>query len=203
MSNSSDINEPRVSAAYREVATETTPAHLDRKVLEAARAGTQTRYGLARAWMRPLAWAATIALSFAFILQLTLEDEMPANGAIPIPTDRVDLAPAPASTRSEILELREAADEAILKAKELDQRAVSQSPARSVPEPAPAALDDATAAAARIAHPEPCDAAARASAATWFECIEALRRRGFVEAADAELVTLRAEFPDFRAPAMN
>ena len=63
MSKKPDTHEPRVSASYREIATETAPAHLDRKVLEAARAASRTRYGLARAWMRPLAWAATIARS--------------------------------------------------------------------------------------------------------------------------------------------
>jgi hypothetical protein len=201
MSNNSDTHEPRVSATYREVATETTPAHLDRKVLQAARAGARTRYGLARAWMRPLAWAATIALSFAFVLQMTQEDDAPPPADTAIPEGRVEPAVIPPSTGGDVVELREASREAVTKAKELNERAMPQAPARAASEFAPAALDDT--AVMRFADPVSCDAAARASATSWYECIEALREKGLDEAADAELEALRAAFPDFRAPAAD
>jgi cell division protein FtsN len=65
----------RVSDAYRDIATQTTPADLDETVLRLAVSAEPSRYGLARAWVRPLAWAATIALSLAFVLELSqLED---------------------------------------------------------------------------------------------------------------------------------
>lgn len=203
MIDKSDTPEPRVSETYRELATETTPAHLDHKVLEAARTGARTRYGLARAWLRPLAWAATISLSFAFVLQLNLEDDAPAMDEAALPTDSVDSVPIRDSTPRDKLELRDSSGDAITKAKELNRRAVSQAPARSVPAPSAAILNDTAAAAARTVIAEGCDAEARASAATWYECSEALRQQGFVEAADAELEALQTEFPDFRAPVTN
>ena len=45
----------RVSAAYRDLATETTPERLDRRILERAARESRSRYGAVRAWMRPLA----------------------------------------------------------------------------------------------------------------------------------------------------
>lgn len=64
------VEDTRVTDAYRAVANECAPDHLNRKILTmAARAATP--YARARAWMRPAAWAATIALSFAFVLELT------------------------------------------------------------------------------------------------------------------------------------
>ncbi|MBT8106378.1 MAG: hypothetical protein HKP05_12160 [Woeseiaceae bacterium] len=197
MSNKSDTHEPRVSAIYREVATETTPAHLDRSVHEAARAGARTRYGLARAWMRPVAWAATIALSFAFVLQLTQDDDIPGTA---IPENRAEPALIPAGTDGAVVEPRSAAGGDIMKAKELSESTVPQAPARSALELAPSAVD---AAAAGFTDPVSCGAAARASAASWYECIEALREKGLNEAADVELEALQTAFPEFSAPNAN
>jgi hypothetical protein len=60
-----------VTRAYREIADERTPGHLDRAVLaRAARAG-RPGYARSRAWTRPLAWAATIVLSVAIVLEFT------------------------------------------------------------------------------------------------------------------------------------
>ena len=194
MSKNSDT---RVSTTYREVATETTPAHLDKKVLEAAQAGARTRYGLARAWMRPLAWAATIALSFAFVLQMTREDDVPPAAETAIEEDRIEQVPVPASTKRDVVELRETSGDAIMRAKELGDRPMPQAPARAA-EVAPIALDDM--ATARFGAPVSCDAAARASPVSWYECIEALREKGRDEAANAEFEALLAAFPDFRPP---
>ena len=83
----------QVTEAYREIATETAPAALDEQILGAARRDARTRYGLARAWMRPVAWAATIALSFAFILEMTYfnEDPLVVDQAMPVREEqRVD-----------------------------------------------------------------------------------------------------------------
>ena len=61
-----------VSARYRELANETTPAHLDDKVLRAA-ANRAAHPGWSRSmrWTRPMAWAATIALCLAITLQVS------------------------------------------------------------------------------------------------------------------------------------
>ncbi len=55
--------------AYRRIATETTPPHLDEAVLAAAAtAGSPAKKGLWQ-WRRPLAWATMIGLSFAIVLE--------------------------------------------------------------------------------------------------------------------------------------
>jgi hypothetical protein len=46
-----------------------------------------------------------------------------------------------------------------------------------------------------------CDAVARASAESWYECIERLRDERLTDAARQELDALLVEFPDFREPA--
>lgn len=61
----------RVSETYRSLATERPPARLDREVLRMAAREARTPYAAARAWMRPLAWATTIAICLAIAVQLT------------------------------------------------------------------------------------------------------------------------------------
>ena len=56
---------------YRELASEKTPPELDRQVLAMAARGGRTRHGRARAWIRPVAWAATIVLGVAAVLEVT------------------------------------------------------------------------------------------------------------------------------------
>ena len=69
--NQDDARDDAVSEAYRSLAVERTPEALDQAVLAEARQAAAT--GTARRWprFRPLAWAATIALSFALVLQYT------------------------------------------------------------------------------------------------------------------------------------
>jgi hypothetical protein len=71
MTTESNDNDPRVSSSYRSLATETTPQELDHKILSLAAGGARSRYGLVRAWIRPAAWAATIGLSLAFVLEIS------------------------------------------------------------------------------------------------------------------------------------
>lgn len=63
--------DPLVTNTYKELAGERTPDHLNEKVLRLAADRARAPYALARAWMRPAAWAATIGLSFAIVLELT------------------------------------------------------------------------------------------------------------------------------------
>lgn len=60
----------RVTQAYRELATERTPVHLDEAVLGRARSAARPEYSRLRSWTRPLAWAATVMLSVAIVLQV-------------------------------------------------------------------------------------------------------------------------------------
>jgi hypothetical protein len=59
-----------VSQAYRDLADERTPEHLDRTILRAAAKEARPRYSRFIAWTRPMAWAATVMLSVALVLEV-------------------------------------------------------------------------------------------------------------------------------------
>ncbi|MFQ5609491.1 MAG: hypothetical protein ACE5F8_04395, partial [Woeseiaceae bacterium] len=67
-------NDPLVSRLYRESATETVPDAVDNAVLrEAGRAasgGAWDRYSKSIQWLRPMAWATTVALSLAIVIEV-------------------------------------------------------------------------------------------------------------------------------------
>jgi len=237
MTNEANDNDPRVSEAYRNFSAESTSPELDRKVLSMAAADVRARYWIPRLWIRPIAWAATIALSLAFILEISRFADEPAA--------QID------SDVAEMLEERAMADEAAAKTKDENvgrQRLgggsdapatmkVATPPDQSAPAPAAAgatAMEDASVSLdseaddmsflqeaeeqARI-RSEParsvaafaekkeqssdCDEDARASAETWYECVNALRDAGHTEAARHELESLLTEFPDFREPVVS
>ena len=91
MSNDRNHDE-QVSTAYRDLAKERAPKHLDDNVMRMARAnGGHPRYSRWMAWSRPLAWAATVALCLAITLEVTqvltpddaATETMPAEVAAP------------------------------------------------------------------------------------------------------------------------
>jgi len=142
MTTEANDNDPRVSDTYRALATETTPPDLDSTVLSLAAAAADTRqsgFGLSRAWFRPIAWAATIGLSLAFVL------EMSELNDVKEPTVQID--------SDEALEERVLGDQAVeelidstrrQRQQELDKRTdmaveVKASPAPTAAEVAPAA----------------------------------------------------------------
>ena len=90
--------DPSVSATYRQLADERAPADLDDKILHRAAAAPRVDSGIGRAWMKPVAWAATIGLSLAIVLEMTQLPQAPLDinvVAPPAPTDeRPALAPA-------------------------------------------------------------------------------------------------------------
>lgn len=60
-----------VAQTYREVADERAPDHLNRAVLQEAARAARPRYAQLRSWTRPMAWAATVMLSVALVLQVS------------------------------------------------------------------------------------------------------------------------------------
>ena len=60
-----------VTRTYREIADERAPDHLDRTVLKEAANAARPRYSRLRSWTRPMAWAATVVLSVALVLEVT------------------------------------------------------------------------------------------------------------------------------------
>jgi len=88
--------DPSVSATYRQLANETTPASLDEKVLHRAAALPRAGSSLGRAWMKPVAWAATIGLSLAIVLEMTQLPQAPLDIDAVTPPAPTDARPAPA-----------------------------------------------------------------------------------------------------------
>lgn len=80
MNDERDITdiERLVSETYREAATEQAPERLSEKILRmaagaAAHPQQRSAYAFAAAWLRPAAWAATIGLSLAIVLNVMQE----------------------------------------------------------------------------------------------------------------------------------
>ena len=207
---STEQDTQRVSDAYRDIATETSPAGLDDKIMAMARQEARTRYGLARAWIRPVAWAATIGLSFAFILEMTyFSDDAPTvNAVLParVDNDAYDeaepAAPAPASKRTPATvvsapEIKPSEPPALREAEERASEAAASyaddySTADVARERATLRFDDTV---------DHCDTETRNDVDAWYRCVLDLRARGLEDAARAELDALREAFPDFREPA--
>jgi len=87
--------DPSVSATYRQLANETTPASLDEKVLHRAAALPRAGSSLGRAWMKPVAWAATIGLSLAIVLEMTQLPQAPLDIDVVTPPAPTDTGPTP------------------------------------------------------------------------------------------------------------
>jgi len=60
-----------VTQTYREVADQCAPEHLNRAILKEATNAARPRYSRLIAWTRPMAWAATVMLSVALVLELS------------------------------------------------------------------------------------------------------------------------------------
>ena len=114
-----NTDDKRVTSAYRELANEQAPAELDAKVLAMAAREARTRYGWTRAWIRPVAWAATIALSLAFFLEISQLDEAPVLPKPPPPAAKEagdqDEAASDAFAAEDMRLLREAEEQARLR----------------------------------------------------------------------------------------
>lgn len=191
-----------VSEAYREIANETAPVALDEQILGAARRAARTRYGLARAWMRPVAWAATIALSFAFILEMTYFSEDPpiVDHAMPVQEEqRVDREASPATVEESAKRTR-APVVAAPAFKVEDSPTLQEAGELAGAASADAASKEALSSSAAPAGGVYCGFEARQSTESWYACTLALRERGLDEAADAELERLLEAFPEFEVP---
>jgi len=226
MTTETNNSDTRVSEAYRALATETTPQELDDTILKMAASNVPTRYALVRGWLRPLAWAATIGLSLAFILEISRYQDMPVAPA-PVMENVQMRAISPDTTLNSNDEdiasrkLNKYADAPIA------GKAVAPSADSAMPgamESAVQRLDIATDGAGTLPETEEtlrlrasqtrpaaspaekkeqaehCDAAARAAAESWYSCVEGLRENGLADAARQELDALLIEFPDFREP---
>ena len=167
------MSEQRLSGTYRELATERTPKHLDRAVLAEAASAAKPRYSRLTKWTRPVAWAATVLLSVALVLEITRTPDAPAEkreaefGAAAFDDQETDVL----DQAEEIMEMR-----------------------------ALEASEDAAFAPAGRARAEPgCDERATAAAESWLACIEELEAAGLVDEAARQRERLAQAFPAFVA----
>jgi hypothetical protein len=85
-----------VTRTYKEVASELTPEHLNKAVMKQAADAARPRYLRSVSWTRPMAWAATVTLCVALVLEVT-NAPVPEISDVVLPSGRLD-APAPASS---------------------------------------------------------------------------------------------------------
>lgn len=78
-----------VAKAYRASANETVPQHLNDRVLNMAANPSRTPkrpFSLLSAWSKPLAWAATLALSLVIVLEVTQLSDLTDSRGTSTPT---------------------------------------------------------------------------------------------------------------------
>jgi hypothetical protein len=169
----STLADARLRRIYQSLATERTPAELDRAVLaEARRAPPSQRIALP-GWARPLAFAASALLCVGLVLQWQTAPE---------PVDRAAIPAEPAAA------VHQAAIESRAQKLGEPQRTKAGPAAEAFGKPR-GITDEATA-----SH---CSAEDRQSPVDWMACIRALETHGRPEPATAERELLELAFPAF------
>ncbi len=73
-------NDKLVTQTYRDGEQERAPEHLNRAILKSAADSARPRYSRLTTWTRPMAWAATVMLSVALVLEVTkVPSQVPAS----------------------------------------------------------------------------------------------------------------------------
>jgi len=223
-----DTRDELVSHTYRELGAPNTPLHLNKTILQMAsddgrRGGIRNTLHLA--WMKPVAWAATIGLSLAIVLELT---EVPSGAVRPDNMPAVQSVEDKEGRTLSVQKIKagfeQAASEPALEEAVTHELEIlipdAKGPASVMAAPAPAvdlpavnvsaarkrSADEATIgatasySAASLERQESdvadsCDSAARQNFESWTNCIEELRLAGANTAADREYEALILEYP--------
>lgn len=217
MNDERDITEMQrlVSETYHSAATEQAPKHLNEKVLRMAAGEPTTRqqrfgYSGAASWLRPAAWAATISLSLAIVLEITrdpapqiaqtvVSSEAPAADAV---AGRLEEAIVEVSAPAEKPRLNKMQAPAALSVeREIEIEIENMARQRSDPNLQDKTLGIASMAASaekkEIAAAHECDSDTRETADSWFACIVKLRATGLTAEAESEYDEFVLQFPDF------
>ena len=214
-----------VSETYQAIADERAPEHLNRAILRDASNAARPRYLRSISWTRPLAWAATVTLCIALVLEVSdlpapgpealdgdgLKLELPQSGrdtagiaADDAPSSRLEESiPASASfTAPQSVEMKAAAKQTAVEP-ELENRLLDagrNEPARTREATAAFAPSERVTLRSAIGLSSVglgCDETARATAETWYACIEELEASGFTDEAAQQGEALLQAFPDF------
>ena len=197
-----------VSATYRKLSREGAPDHLNEKVLQqAAERALRPRYSRSVMWTRPLAWAATVGLCLAIVLEVTrvptpeivMTDD--ANSVLEAePSSIAEEAQAPVRRRPEALKdmksqlgrsaAKQAANEPIREMVDADTR--QQSGAIAALAVSANRIDSEAA--------NECPDEIRVDPVTWLACIVDLEESGDTDAALRQRDALEEAFPQFKMP---
>lgn len=129
-------SDPVVTEAYRELAQERTPAHLDHVILNAARKAARTGRPREISWLRPAAWVTTIGLCLAIVLEITdpvSRDDAPLDGA-PASEHKELRGDAPALRQKRAEPQTQAVEETLSRDEDAASEAGSPFPAAAGPE---------------------------------------------------------------------
>ena len=183
-----------VTAAYRDLASESSPARLDTIILRDAAKPLRSGHGgfWEDAWFRPVTFVATLGLSLALILQLS-DSGLLTPAADDIVTDGSIASPGEDP-------MRDAAAETAQQVRRIEAETIVTAPQAPMPRPAAAAVNEPTGVATQLPEEERCSEAQRSDTGTWWQCIEDLEQRGLTDAAEAELRALLAAYPAFPVP---
>ncbi len=214
---SSNDGDARVTRAYRDLGAVTSPARLDELILRRAKRAASPRYARLRLWTRPVAWAATIGLSLAIVLQLNEgvlqpQEELAPASAAPAEAAKKsfakhsDDAGSVGRAEADLEQKLERAGlpsegQAVVPAdvdlvKEAADMARMQSGEQQRPAVAPASAVTVSAELAHEAVEQHCDDQARATSETWLECIAALEEQGLEDEAMLERAAYNERFRD-------
>jgi hypothetical protein len=170
-------NVAEVSEAYRTIPADEVPASLNRAILNeaAAEVSKPSAMGLFTTRIRPLAFAATAALSLALIFELSQEPGIEESGEF--------AGTAPLTEQN-------------------GGRSSAEGLSRAVAASGQRLQDlEASAEATRSGNSERrCSEQQSADPDAWWRCIEELRTAGMTEEALAELALLKTRYPDFDLP---
>ncbi len=202
-----------VRDTYKAFAKERAPDRLNDQVLREAADAGRSRYSLTRAWTRPVAWAATIALSLAIVLDLARLPQTQSDAVdITAPKNPVPVEESATSDAPDV-SMNEFVPRDIMVLRDAENMARAQAGANQTPVVIRGATDTVRAeegsvgtSLTAVSRKEAlesdyaCPEASRESAESWFECIEQLRADGLADRATGEYEKFRRIFPDFISP---
>jgi len=186
-----------VSATYRELSREGAPNHLNDKVLQqAARHARRPRYSRSIVWTRPLAWAATVGLCLAIVLEVTrvpAPEEVQAPVQAPVrqqPETLKDIKSQPGRSTA-----KQAAKESKSEVRRRETTYDAEAGFSSVEESVVSVKVEF-----EMQDADECSVEVRADPVKWLACIADLEESGDVEATLRQREALREAFPQFEMP---
>lgn len=205
-----------VSATYRELSREGAPNHLNEKVLQqAAERALRPRYSRSVMWTRPLAWAATVGLCLAIVLEVTrvptpeiviTDDANRSLEAEPSSVAEEAQAPAQAPPQTPVRQRPEALKDMKSQLGRSAAKQAANEPKREMVDADTRQQSGAIAALAVSANridseaTNECPDEIRVDPVTWLACIVDLEESGDTDAALRQRDALEEAFPQFKMP---